>query len=276
MSFDVRAADRVDLPAEVLVGIDTTLWEPSSRIRWPDAKDRRVHVHFTAADAAAALGLSEGQEQELLSQPHGIWMGQHGNRLAVMFQAEVLVTDPKVRRFVTEHEAFHLAAQYYGARVGLKRLGARTAGHPKEVDEFWRAILRSTSEGAAPPSSATCRELGSRFGSLQPDDRLYVLHRAFWEWPAEYYSRARVFGLNDDAEYLGFRHELSPGENLYFAGGVAMAMVARVHGEDRGWQRRIEQGDNPLNVVMETMGCASFDDDGGVGTVSRVNFIDPG
>lgn len=266
------AGSQIDLPAEAMVAMDQSVWEPSLRIRWPDPEDRQVHVFYAVGDAASALALSLEQTQKLRGHNNAIWMGEHNQRLAVMFHDELLVSDPTTRRFVTEHEVFHLAAQYYGVRVGMNRLKSGQPEHPDEVSAFWDTVLRTS---LATGEASACGQLESRFSALSANDQNHVLQRAFWEWPAEFYARSRVFGLDNDARYLDFRRRLSPGDTLYFAGGVAMAAMARDATQgDPEWQRRIEDGINPLNIVMESMGCQTFADDGGVGRITKVNFVD--
>ena len=263
------------VPTESLVQIDPAVWVPASRIAWPDPSDRVVHVFYDARSAVDGLSLPPSELRRLRSEVDGIRMGQAGSVLAVLFQKPEFVADHEVRRFIALHESFHLAAQFYGGSVGFDRLdGGGAPEDPLKVGSYWQAILRAVMEPDAVIARLHCPLIRARFLALNENDRRFVVNRAFWEWPAEYYARRLTGGYEAPGRYRAIRTRISRGANLYVIGSLAMGFVARIHGSDYRWQDRIAEGESALNVVLESMGCMPVaDHPGGSVTVDRIDFI---
>lgn len=201
-------------------------------------------------------------------------MGQQGNKLAVLLQRQDLKHDRELRQFLAWHESFHLAAQFYGNSVGFTRLRESSAPeNPLKVSEYWRSILIAVRNHVVSTDSPSCPLIQARFGSLSEADRNYVLDRAFWEWPAEYFARSQSGGYENPGRYRAVRSKLSEGINLYVIGSIAMEHVARIHGTNREWQYRISDGESALNVVLDTLGCATVPDNPGMVKVDHVDFM---
>lgn len=249
-------------------------WLPADTIAWPDPADPVVHVYYDADQAVRELGLPPGAYSVLRAGAGEIFMGQQGNKLAVLFQKPEFVADPEVRTFVALHEAFHLAAQFYGGGVGFSRTTGTPVPEDDELtDAYWRAVERAVETPLKDGSSGHCSLLEDRYQALSSSDQKFVVDRAFWEWPAEYFARSRIDGYANPKRYYAIRTRMERGTNLYTVGSEAMGRVASIHGGDRSWQMRIADGESALNVVLDALGCPPVPDNIGLVKVEHVDFV---
>lgn len=262
------------VPAMERVEVTPAVWLPAASIAWPDPADPAVHVYYTPDAAIRELELPASVEGVLHAGKDSIFMGQQGNKLAVLFQRPEFVSDSEVRAFIALHESFHLAAQFYGGAVGFSRTtGTSVPENKRSTDAYWHAVKRAVAAPMTETRSAHCSLLEERYEALSDADRKFVVDRAFWEWPAEYFARSRINGYDNPQRYHSIRRRMSEGDELYVVGSDAMGRVASIYGEDRSWEARIGSGESALNVVLEVLGCPQVPDDPGLVKVEHVDFV---
>ena len=253
--------------------IDPRIWSPAEDIRWPNPESKTVVVYYSADEVVEKFGLHrETAKKEKLFEPQ-IRIGEVSGNLVVMVSDEELLHDA-VRVFVSAHEAFHLAAQYYGSRVGLNKLSPfPEIEHEHQVNELWSYIEHQSRSARISGGSVDCVGIMDRFSSLSEIDRAYVLHRSYWEWPAEYYARVYSFGYQDGDGYQAARRMI-PGDHYeYTSGSEALLYVNRIKGDD-SWQREISDGASSLDVFMDAAGCGHLDRKMVRVRISRIGFLD--
>lgn len=253
--------------------IDPQIWSPAVDIRWPNPESKTVVVYYSADEVVEKFGLHrEADLREKLSEPQ-IRIGEISGNLIVMVSDEGLLHDA-IRVFVSVHEAFHLAAQYYGAKVGVNKLSPfPEIEHEHQVNELWSYIEHQSRSARISGGSVDCVGIMDRFSSLSEIDRAYVLHRSYWEWPAEYYARVYSFGYQDGDGYQAARRMI-PGDHYeYTSGSEALLYVNRIKGDD-SWQMEISDGASSLDVFMDAAGCGHLDRKMVRVRISRIGFLD--
>ena len=258
----VRSADP---GAPELVRIDRDAWPAADTIRWPERSGETVRVYFSEAALVRDLGLDATQAGRLSSRSSTLLLGEHDAKLVVLLRDASLGIDP-VRRFAAEHEAFHLAAQFYGLRVPATLLEPGDADDAGAVNAFWDEVVR-VSRG-----QASCHDARERFMALGGPDRRHVLARAFWEWPAEYYARRTVLGDRPEQDYLALRARIPSGKE-YVAGGLALWALPTDGPQD--WRAKVAAGLNPVNALLEAGGCGHVPVPRPFGRVSRLPLLGP-
>src|SRR5690606_36002145 len=193
--------------------------------------------------------------------------------LAVLLQRLGFVCDREVRTYIALHESFHLAAQFYGGAVGFSRTTGTSVPENKALtDAYWHAVKQAV-DSSVGTKNGHCSALADRYRALSDADRKFVVDRAFWEWPAEYFARSRIDGYDNPGRYYAIRRRMSEGDELYVVGSEAMGRVASIYGEDRSWQARVARGESALNVLLDALGCPKVPDDPRLIRVDHVDFV---
>jgi len=261
------------VPAMERVEVTPAQWLPAANIAWPDPADPAVYVYYTPDAAIRELELPASAEAVLHAGKNSIFMGQQGNKLAVLLQRPGFVSDREVRTFIALHESFHLAAQFYGGAVGFSRTTGTSVPENKALtDAYWHAVKQAV-DSSVGTKNGHCSALADRYGALSDADRKFVVDRAFWEWPAEYFARSRIDGYDNPGRYYAIRRRMSEGDELYVVGSEAMGRVASIYGEDRSWQARVASGESALNVLLDALGCPKVPDNPGLIRVDHVDFV---
>ena len=249
--------------------IDAEIWAPAAEIRWPG--DRvGVRVYYAVDKLAADYGIAETRVQD----PAQMRLGQLEDDLVVLLPPGELPSG-HVIDFASAHEAFHLAAQYYGARIRTDKLVDMPVVSDKDaVSAFWEEIESQASGALAGSGEIDCGRIRSAFDALDEIDKVYVLHRAFWEWPAEFYARVWAFGYGTGGAYPEARSMIRGDNRVYTSGSTAMLYVHK-RSADRSWQWEIASGRNAIDVFMRAGGCADIEGEGLSVRVKRIDFFDP-
>src|SRR5690606_37639995 len=88
------------VPAMERVEVTPAQWLPAANIAWPDPADPAVYVYYTPDAAIRELELPASAEAVLHAGKNSIFMGQQGNKLAVLLQRPGFVSDREVRTFI--------------------------------------------------------------------------------------------------------------------------------------------------------------------------------
>ncbi|GAB3367053.1 hypothetical protein GCM10027431_10010 [Lysobacter rhizosphaerae] len=167
-------------------------------------------------------------------------------------------------RGVAAHEAFHSAVQLSGTKKMPFSIAtaadADWAGVDiKQANRFFWEVVAAT---RLPQDHAeTCTRLSEAYGVLGERELRYVRTKAYFEWPAEFFMRNYDAGLVNDQAYESYRRQklaFVEGDVLYLAGGFSMQFVDRKLGR-QAWQKRYIEGETPLNLLFEALGCEKPD-----------------
>lgn len=241
-------------PPAAHVAIDSRAWTQTERIRWP-SDDPYVLIYIGASEARDPL-------LRVSRDHHEFRMGQLGNSLVVVMGLEPgIVGGDQAWSFLAAHESFHLAAQYYGARIPFtyadidERL-VRTYSMDPRLAQIYDAVdemHRDVSAGNALPS---CEQFATAFTLMDSEAQTYFTYKAFWEWPAEFYAYNASF-KGSLAEYEEFRARLFADDAGYrlFTSGVKVAEMVESKLGRAAWQERAVQGESILAMFSTAYGC---------------------
>ena len=181
-------------------------------------------------------------------------MGQEGNQLVVVLGLAPGITGgERAWDFLAAHEAFHLAAQYYGARIPFAYLEieeslVKTHAMDPQLLRIYDAVdelHRSAGDGTA----ISCDQFSAAFRSMDQGAKAYFTYKAFWEWPAEFYAYKTSF-KDSLSDYEEFRAELFSDDAGYrlFTSGVKVAEMVEVKLGRSAWQQRAAEGESGSRV----------------------------
>lgn len=245
----------LDLPLPVAqVSIDPEVWIPAAQIRWPSAEQTVVVLEGRDQAEADILRVVEGRYEFRFAQVD--------DRLVVIVGlGPGFAREPRAVEFLAAHESFHVAAQIYGAKIPVNYLDmdpelARTYTDGVAFEGFYDAIDVMHDGLAAGGKDAGCEALSRAYEELSEDARTYLAYKAFWEWPAEFYSYSIAFSARPN-EYEGFRANLfreNAGFRLYTS-GVKAAQLLEAKLARSEWQTRVANGQSMLSLLAATYNC---------------------
>ncbi|MFC3149258.1 hypothetical protein ACFOEN_16670 [Piscinibacterium candidicorallinum] len=181
-------------------------------------------------------------------------MGELCGHLYVLFDDPILsASDERTRRFIADHEAFHIAAQMYGAKVPIVFVGDRPqieAESRSFLRNLERVLNASSLVGVGDAYDSVCALLEKYHLHTSSAERQALSHWIFWEWPAEDYA-FRMLRKNHHADiedYLRIRTLLGDSE-VYALGPIVGMALDQMVGQ-AVWQHRIQQGETMLDVLV--------------------------
>lgn len=234
--------------------IDANIWHPATKIRWPGV-DREV---FFTTDLKY---LDPYLKQPVVRHfPHGkksFSMGRVENKLVVIANDAGKPLQALGNDFVASHESFHLAAQYFGAKIPTDLIGVEVPMHigTRRVERFWQSLIRVAK---SPSNPSNCRSVSSAYRALNTAEKQHVIVRSYWEWPAEYYSRKSQLPWMSEAEYVRRRRAFDDGYLPYVSGSIALMSLDQLKPNDPAWQYRIHDGEHPMTVLLTEHKCPAL------------------
>jgi len=258
-------------PPSAHIAIDPVAWTQVGRIRWP-SRDRFVLVYDGESRSDVPLLRVSGNHHEFR-------MGQAGNQLVVVLGLVPGITGgKKAWDFLAAHEAFHLAAQYYGAQIPLAYLEieeplVRAYAMDPRLSRLYDAVdeLHRSADGGG--AAVSCDQFSAIFRSMDQGARTYFTYKAFWEWPAEFYAYKTSF-KDSLPEYEEFRSALFPDDRGYrlFTSGVKVAEMVEGKLGRTAWQQRAAEGESILAMFSAAYGCEIELDESFAVTVQRLDL----
>lgn len=235
------------------VAIDSSAWTQASRIDWPgdDRLVTLVQPHSLGGTCWDGARLPDPDSYRFL-------MGEACGRLVVFMDLRLgLNADPRSLIFISQHEAFHLAAQMYGSVIPIDFVELEPNLAEENADGLAFSGLYSAIGRSLDGGSGSCSDVAAALRGLTESQRRYINYKAFWEWPAEFYAQQVVFAGDFDA-YVGLRSELFAHDNSGYQIFVTGVRVGQQLDQKLGravWQEMVANGRSMLDLFLESGGC---------------------
>lgn len=257
--------------------IDPNVWLPQNT-RWPSG-EKKVHVYFNNDIAPEECNELKQNAVTFFSQKdeYGkLDLGVSCNKFIVLFNEIKFEHLRTLKEFISAHEAFHIAAQFYGKSMVVQMFDIGDSY--KSVKSFYYlldfiSLLKKTYPITTPQNQIKhCTALTQYVNKLSDHQRNILLTRAMYEWPAEYYAKQTVFGKNDK-EYIETRNEIGKSyqtevadknNGIYWDKFYLMSHPIIEEVEKKistlEWQTRVAQGESILDIYLKQKNCSPFTD----------------
>ncbi|GAB3367049.1 hypothetical protein GCM10027431_10000 [Lysobacter rhizosphaerae] len=249
------------------IEFDPAVWSQAERIVWPGT-DRHVMVAYNhKPDDELCQKPLKDSFRDSLNKRRFVSGTACGQFWVVMPPYPELAKLTRMGwRGLAAHEAFHSAVQLSGTRkVPFAIATAADADWAdadlKQANRFFWEVVAATRPPQTLDPAETCSRLSEAYGALGERELRYVRYKAHAEWPAEFFMRNYDAGLVNDQAYESYRRQklaFVEDDVLYLAGGFSMQLVDRKLGR-QAWQKRYIEGETPLNLLFEALGCEKPD-----------------
>ena len=257
--------------------INPKVWFPKN-IRWP-SDEKKVHVYFNKdIDPSECRELKQNavtffSQKDKYGQ---LDFGESCNKLIVLFNEKKLEKVNKFKEFLTAHEAFHIAVQFYGKSMVVAMFDVGDSyNHVKDfyyLLDFISLLKKTYLDTNQHNLNKHCDALNQYVNELSKQQRDILLTRAMYEWPAEYYAKQVVFGKNDK-EYLSIRNHIRNSDEekglakdigMYWEKFYIMSHPIIKEIEKNistlEWQVRIAEGESILDIYLKQKNCTPLTD----------------
>lgn len=241
--------------------IDAKLW-PLKHIRWPST-DRKVHVYFDKNEQHIICPKLKPIMNKFYADKDkfgNLDLGEYCKKLIVLFNEPRLNKLNNFKEFIAAHEAFHIAAQFYGGYIILENMFVKEPNY-KFLSDFVVALRQSFKEKS---KYLKCKTVTNYIDKLTNNQRIILLDRAMLEWPAEYYSKQVIFGDNDK-DYYKLRYEIEeklseedPAWTDFYT--VAHDVIEEIEKADSSsnWKIRVTKDETVLDVYLKQNNCKTY------------------
>lgn len=165
-------------------------------------------------------------------------IGDACGRLVVVYRDDFFLRDENIEKvkFVADHEAFHLFAQFFGNGIPLELMDS-SGGPIVKGGDFFSLVQRKAGWGEFGVDA--CEFVGDCLRYRGSGYFEYMERVVYIEWPAEYYAYLRLMKRGgDDFSYMSMRKELGDFDE-YSSGVIIGRYLSSI---DSGWMDKLKEG----------------------------------
>lgn len=153
--------------------------------------------------------------------------------------------------FISIHEGFHLIYQYGLGKQPIELLISERPSY-LEIPDSEKKLLEAAMQKAV--YNQDCSKAVNLFNTLQGNTKKYLNFVSYYEWPAEYFAEKAIKSLDKQA-YSKMKNG-SNYDQFYQYGPLIGGRLDK--SAIRDWKRRVQDGENMLNIYLESTGCQKY------------------
>ncbi|MFT5758973.1 MAG: hypothetical protein ACI9LM_003722 [Alteromonadaceae bacterium] len=194
-------------------------------------------------------------------------LGKICNKLVTLINFGKMENIPNFKAFTAAHEGFHLAVQIFGSpyAYGIDIAAEKNYAF---ITDFIDVVRESIAK------NNNCLLITTHLDQLSENKRKYLLFRAMYEWPAEYYAKMIFF--KNDQNYLAFRKLATEQSeipdkwhfNSLYTLSIEFITNLEVDIKSDNWKQRVNSGESIIDIYLKNNGCKSYSDSWSKGTVN--------
>lgn len=196
--------------------------------------------------------------------------GKICNKLVSLINFKEMKKVPYFKEYTAAHESFHLAVQIFGNPFAYG-VEVVTENDYAFIDDFTTTFRNSI-------SNSSCRLITDYLDKISKNKKNYLLFKAMYEWPAEYYAKKIYFDEKQD--YLSFRNSLTeqskdPNKwyinSLYILSDEVITNL-EANTQTSNWKQRVNNGESIVDIYLKNNGCKTYSDSWPKGTINEYNL----